>query len=187
LFTVIALTCWLSTTEWNRPSSYLDISRLSPLIFQVFTTVQLVILVFFAALAAASAVALEKDRRTFLLLLITDLSDKEIVLGKILGSLLPLMQLPLAVLPLQLLLVAAGGVGLEQVLIATAITWSRPLLKQRGPLHHPGTWWRKQQRQHWPPLHQYLYARKRAHTHTHNNLSLYIYIYIYIYIYMYYV
>jgi ABC-type transport system involved in multi-copper enzyme maturation permease subunit len=122
LFTVIALTCWLSTTEWNRPSSYLDISRLSPLIFQVFTTVQLVILVFFAALAAASAVALEKDRRTFLLLLITDLSDKEIVLGKILGSLLPLMQLPLAVLPLQLLLVAAGGVGLEQVLIATAIT-----------------------------------------------------------------
>ncbi len=127
LFTVIALTCWLSTTEWNRPSSYLDISRLSPLIFQVFTTVQLVILVFFAALAAASAVALEKDRRTFLLLLITDLSDKEIVLGKILGSLLPLMQLPLAVLPLQLLLVAAGGVGLKQVLIATAITWAAML------------------------------------------------------------
>jgi len=123
LFTVIALTCWLSTTEWSRPGTYLDISRLAPLVFQVFTTVQLVILVFFAALAAASAVALEKDRRTFLLLLITDLSDREIVLGKILGSLLPLMQLPLAVLPLQLLLVAAGGVGMEQVLLATVMTW----------------------------------------------------------------
>ncbi len=124
LFSVIALTCWLSTTEWSRASTYLDMSRLSPLIFQVFTAVQLVILVFFAALAAASAVALEKDRRTFLLLLITDLSNHEIVLGKILGSMLPLIQLPLATLPLLILLVATGGVGLDQVLLATALTWA---------------------------------------------------------------
>ena len=37
---------------------------------------------------AASAVSLEKDRRTFILLLITDLRSYEIVLGKLFGSLL---------------------------------------------------------------------------------------------------
>ena len=46
---------------------------------------------------------------------------------------------------------------------ATAITWSRPLLKQRGPLHHPGTWWRKQQRQHWPPARSWLSGGRCVH------------------------
>src|SRR5690348_17996467 len=40
--------------------------------------------------SAASTVSQEKDRRTFVLLLLTDMSDYEIVLGKMLGSLLPI-------------------------------------------------------------------------------------------------
>ena len=124
LFWVIALTTWLSTAEWSRPGQYLDLSRLGPLIFQMFSLVQVVLLVFYAALASASAVALEKDRRTFLLLLITDLADREIVLGKIIGSILPLLTLPLASLPLMALLVLTGGVGIWQVLAVTLLTWT---------------------------------------------------------------
>lgn len=127
LFWVIALTTWLSTAEWSRPGQYLELARLGPLIFQVFAVVQVVLLVFYAALAAASAVALEKDRRTFLLLLITDLADREIVLGKIIGSMLPLLSLPLASLPLMSLLVLTGGVGAWQVLAVTALTWTAML------------------------------------------------------------
>lgn len=127
LFWVIALTTWLGTAEWSRPGQYLDLSRLGPLIFQVFSVVQVVLLVFYAALAAASAVALEKDRRTFILLLITDLADREIVLGKIIGSMLPLLSLPLASLPLMALLVLTGGVGAWQVFAVTALTWTAML------------------------------------------------------------
>ena len=54
------------------------------------TFVELALFLFFAALSAASTVAQEKDRRTFILLLMTDLRNDEIVLGKLLGSLLPI-------------------------------------------------------------------------------------------------
>ena len=43
LFWVIALTTWLGTAEWSRPGQYLDLSRLGPLIFQVFSVVQVVL------------------------------------------------------------------------------------------------------------------------------------------------
>ena len=52
---------------------------------------QLALLLFFSALSAASTISLEKDRRTFLLLLLTDLRNDEIVLGKLFGSLLQIL------------------------------------------------------------------------------------------------
>jgi hypothetical protein len=64
---------------------------------------------------------LEKDRRTFLLLLMTDMSDSEIVLGKVLGSLLPIGVLWAATAPLLALLTLLGGVGLTQVLQALVV------------------------------------------------------------------
>ena len=44
------------------------------------------VVLFFSALSAASTISLEKDRRTFILLLLTDLRNYEIVLGKLFGS-----------------------------------------------------------------------------------------------------
>ena len=54
-------------------------------------------------------VAREKDRRTFILLLLTDLRDHEIVLGKMLGSLLPIALLLLGFLPMLVMLLLLGG------------------------------------------------------------------------------
>ena len=96
LLWVLGLTAWLATVGWTRTATLGETARFGPLLFQVLTFVQLALFLFFAALSAASAVAQEKDRRTFVLLLLTDLRDYEIVLGKLLGSLLPIGLLLLA-------------------------------------------------------------------------------------------
>ena len=97
---VVSVTAWLSALGWTRPATLGETARFGPLLFQLLTFVQLALFLFFSALSAASAVALEKDRRTFVLLLLTDLRDHEIVLGKVLGSLLPIGLLLLATVPL---------------------------------------------------------------------------------------
>ncbi len=112
---IIGLTAWLATVGWSRWPTLGETARFGPLLFQLLTLVQLTLFLFFAALSAASAVSQEKDRRTFILLLMTDLSDSEIVLGKLLGSLLPIGLLLLGSIPVLMSLVLLGGVDVVQV------------------------------------------------------------------------
>jgi ABC-type Na+ efflux pump permease subunit len=119
---VIAVTAWLATLGWDRPATLGENARFGPLLFQLLTFVQLSLFLFFSALSCASAIAKEKDRRTFVLLLMTDLHDTEIVLGKVLGSLLPIAVLGLATLPVLVALLLLGGIGLEQVVQVMLIT-----------------------------------------------------------------
>jgi ABC-type transport system involved in multi-copper enzyme maturation permease subunit len=117
---VLAVTIWLATSTWSASSwsrgvTLGETARLGQLLFQWLTSVQLALFLFFAALSAASAISQEKDRRTFLLLLITDLRNEEIVLGKLLGSLLPIGLLLLSTVPALMLLMLLGGVALYQV------------------------------------------------------------------------
>ncbi len=90
LLWILGLTAWQTTVGWHRTVTLYETGRFGPLLFQLCCYVQLTLLLFFAALSAAGAVAQEKDRRTFILLLLSDLSDSEIVLGKLFGSLLQL-------------------------------------------------------------------------------------------------
>src|SRR5205823_6405352 len=73
------------------------------------------------ALSAASAVSQEKDRRTFVLLLLTRMNDYEIVLGKLLGALLPIAVQVLATAPVLAMLLLLGGIDPEQVLQAVLV------------------------------------------------------------------
>src|SRR5262245_36663732 len=66
---VVAVTAWLATLGATQQASLGDTARFGPLLFQVLTFLQLALFLFFPALSSASAVALEKDRRTFILLL----------------------------------------------------------------------------------------------------------------------
>ena len=91
------------------------------MLFQLLTWLMLALFLFFSALSAASSVAREKDRRTFVLLLMTDLRNSEIVLGKILGSLLPIWLLLGTTIPLLMLLILLGGVGVHQVIQAVLV------------------------------------------------------------------
>jgi ABC-type transport system involved in multi-copper enzyme maturation permease subunit len=112
---IICVTAWMASGGLWRSQTLGETARLGPLLFQILAYVELALFLFFAALSAASTVSQEKDRRTFILLLITDLRNIEIVLGKLLGSLLPIALLLAATLPLLMLLVLLGGVDPRQV------------------------------------------------------------------------
>lgn len=118
---ILALTAWQATVGWNRTSTLYETGRFGPLLFHLAVLVQIVLLIFFSALTAAGAVNQEKDRRTFILLLLTDLRNQEIVLGKLLGSLLPIGVFLLATMPLLLMVTFLGGVAPFQVFLAMGI------------------------------------------------------------------
>jgi ABC-type transport system involved in multi-copper enzyme maturation permease subunit len=112
---ILGLTAWQATVGWTRSATLGDTSRFGLMFFQIVAVVQLFGLLFFAALSGASSISYEKDRRTFVLLLLTDLRNSEIVVGKLLGSLLQILLLLLASAPLLAMIVLLGGVGLAQV------------------------------------------------------------------------
>src|SRR5260221_616150 len=121
LLWVIGVPAWQAAVGWHRSALLGETARFGLMLFQIFTYVLLTLLLFFAALTAASTVAQEKDRRTFILLLLTDMRDYEIVLGKLLGSLLPIGLLLLGSIPVLAFLLLLGGIAPEQVVQAVLI------------------------------------------------------------------
>jgi ABC-type transport system involved in multi-copper enzyme maturation permease subunit len=121
LLWVLAMTAWQSVVGWERTATLGDTARFGLLLFQLLTVVQLTLLLFFSALSAANTITLEKDRRTFILILLTDLRNYEIVLGKLLGSLLQIFLFLAATVPVLMLLLLLGGVSVGQVLQAVAV------------------------------------------------------------------
>src|SRR5262249_31982469 len=117
---VLLLTVWQVTVGWEFTATLGDLARFGLMSFHVLAYVQLTLLLFFAALSAASTISLEKDRRTFLLLLLTDLRNYEIVLGKLLGSLLQIGLFLLGSIPVFALLMILGGIDPLQI-AATAL------------------------------------------------------------------
>lgn len=115
LFWVLGLTAWQMTVGWGRTPTLGDTARFGQFFFMIIAFVQMILLTFFAALTSASAITLEKDRRTFVLLLMTDLRNHEIVLGKLFGSLLQILLFLAGTVPLFALLLLLGGVAPGQV------------------------------------------------------------------------
>jgi ABC-type transport system involved in multi-copper enzyme maturation permease subunit len=118
---ILGLTAWQVLIGWEQTATLGDNARFGLILFEVLGLVQLTLLMFFAALSAAGTVAQEKDRRTFVLLLLTDLRNYEIVLGKLLGSLLQIALFLAGVVPIFAILMLLGGVSGAQVLGATLI------------------------------------------------------------------
>jgi ABC-type Na+ efflux pump permease subunit len=63
-----------------------DMARFGSILFLILAPLQLALMTFLAAMRSASAVAQEKDKKTILLLLMTRLSNHELVLGKLFAS-----------------------------------------------------------------------------------------------------
>src|SRR5262245_57019743 len=99
-----------------------DLAKFGSILFLILAPLQLALLTFLAALRAASAVALEKDKKTILLLLMTRLSNHELVLGKLLASLLDVFVMLATALPIFMLLTLFGGVSPAQVMRVFAVT-----------------------------------------------------------------
>jgi ABC-type transport system involved in multi-copper enzyme maturation permease subunit len=121
LLLVLGVTAWQVLIGWSRPASLGDTARFGVHWFQVLVNTQLILLVFFSALSAALSIAHEKDRRTFVLLLLTDLRNYEIVLGKLLGSLLEIGMLLVGTLPILAISLLLGGIELRQAAEALLI------------------------------------------------------------------
>ncbi|MCI0640618.1 MAG: ABC transporter permease [Gemmataceae bacterium] len=118
---VLLLTIWQTSVGWRQSATLGDQARFGLLSFQLLTYVQLLLVLFFAALTAASAIAQEKDRRTFVLLLLTDMRNYEIVLGKLFGSLLQLVLFLAGTAPLLALLLLLGGIAPAQIFEALLV------------------------------------------------------------------
>lgn len=121
LLLILGVTLWQAMIGFGNEATLGDSARFGLLLFQISIFVELLLLLFFAAVSAAGTVSQEKDRRTFVLLLLTDMRDYEIVLGKLLGSLLPLAVVLLASVPALALLLLLGGIDPSQVIEAAIV------------------------------------------------------------------
>lgn len=98
-----------------------DIASFGSLVFGVFALLQLTLGMFFATLFTAANIAQEKDRRTLILLLMTDMRSRELTYGKLFASLLVVGVLMAASVPVFCALRLLGGVTWSQIFWAEAI------------------------------------------------------------------
>ena len=96
---ILMWTAWQAFVGWQDVGEVGTLARFGGVLYFIFAMLQLTLMLFFAPLGAATAVAHEKDRRTFVLLMMTDLSDLEIVLGKLLASFLLIVTVLAAGIP----------------------------------------------------------------------------------------
>ena len=115
-------TAWLVLTGTQVVRDVSDLAQFAGLVFQILAPLQLALAVFFSAMLAASAVAQEKDRKTFVLLLLSRLTNQELVLGKLLASLLNVLVMFAAGLPIFVLLSLLGGISAAQIARTAAVT-----------------------------------------------------------------
>ena len=125
---VLMCTAWLVLTGTQLVRDLGDLARFATALFQILAPLQLALAAFFSALLAASEVAHEKDRKTLVLLLLTNLSNCELVFGKLLASLLTVLVLLAAALPVFLLTALLGGVSYGQIARAFAVTLATALV-----------------------------------------------------------
>ena len=119
---VLMCTAWLLLAGTQVVRNVGDMAKFGAALFPVLAQLQLLLMVFFSALLSASAVAHEKDKGTLLLLLLTRLTNQELVLGKLLASLLNVLVMLATALPIFMLVVLLGGVSFAQVFRVFAVT-----------------------------------------------------------------
>lgn len=119
---VMMATAWLVLTGTQVVRDVGDLARFGTILLQILAWLQLALAVFFSALLSASAVSQEKDRKTLVLLLLTNLSNSELVLGKWFAALLQVVVLTLVSLPLFMLSTWFGGVSFDQVARVFVVT-----------------------------------------------------------------
>ena len=103
-------------TQQIQTTTIGEFARLGNLIFQMIAFLQLLLVLFFTLLFSAGSIAQEKDRGTLILLLMTELKDRELVSGKTQSSLLIVYVLLAASIPVCIFLHLLGGIELAQIL-----------------------------------------------------------------------
>ena len=123
----LAVASWQLLVGSQRVVNLGDLAWFGAAMFRILAPLQLAVAVPFATLLVASSVALEKDRKTLELLLMSRLSNAELVLGKLSASLLIVFVVLLSTLPLLLILSLLGGVTADQIFRGQAVTLAAAL------------------------------------------------------------
>jgi len=121
LLAIIA-TCWLVVTGTQPVTTAGDTARFGATLLRILGPLQLCLAMLAAALTGAVAVTMEKDRRTLELLLVSRISDAELVLGKLAASLVRVLLLLLAAVPVFAIAGLFGGVMPAQLARLFAVT-----------------------------------------------------------------
>ncbi len=119
---LLICTSWMILKETQVIQNLGDMARFGSTLFQILAPLQLALITFLAAISAASNIAVEKDRQTLILLLMSRLTNSELVLGKLFASLLNVCMMLLTALPIFMLIVLFGGISFEQVGWVFAVT-----------------------------------------------------------------
>ena len=119
---LIVATCWLVVTGTQAIETAGETGRFAATLLRILAPLQLVLAALAAAAVSAVSVTSEKDRRTLELLLVSSLTDAEIVLGKLAASLLQVLLLLLSAIPVFALVSLFGGVTNVQLARLFAVT-----------------------------------------------------------------
>jgi ABC-type transport system involved in multi-copper enzyme maturation permease subunit len=140
LFALTA-TAWQLLVGSQQVENVGDLAWFGASAFQILAQLQLAVAMPFSALLVASAVALEKDRKTLDLLLMTNLSNTELVLGKLMASLLSVIVVVVAAVPILAILALLGGISAGQIFRVQAVTLASALVA--GSLGSTVALWRE--------------------------------------------
>jgi ABC-type transport system involved in multi-copper enzyme maturation permease subunit len=112
---------WFSGGDQNSHETLRDFAEMGTSFFFGLVGTQLALVMLAAPAATAGAICLDRSRGTLTHLLVTDLSDPEIVLGKLAARLVPTLGLVLCALPVQYLASLLGGIDPLALLGSTVV------------------------------------------------------------------
>jgi ABC-type transport system involved in multi-copper enzyme maturation permease subunit/Na+-transporting methylmalonyl-CoA/oxaloacetate decarboxylase gamma subunit len=120
----------LNDAVGSPPGSYAIrvLASLGEDFYYAIATVQLVLVLLVAPAATAGAICVDRTRGTLTHMMVTDLSNSEIVLGKLAARLLPVFALVGATVPLLALAGLLGGIIIEAIVTLTLITFAIAVL-----------------------------------------------------------
>lgn len=119
---ILMCTAWLVLAGTQIVRDLGDMARFGSILFQLLAPLQLALILFMSATQSVSTVAQEKDRKTMILLLMTRMTNSELVMGKLFSSLLHILVLLATGFPIFMLISLFGGVSWQQVSWAFAVT-----------------------------------------------------------------
>lgn len=120
---LIICTAWMILAGTQIIRNVGDMARFGAILFQILAPLQLAIILFLSAIQSASSIAIEKDRQTLILLLMSRLTNSELVLGKLFSSLLNNGVMLMTSIPILMLIVLFGGTSFDQVGWTVAVTF----------------------------------------------------------------
>jgi ABC-type transport system involved in multi-copper enzyme maturation permease subunit len=120
---LVVLVClWYSNRADPAQATLNDFAEMGADFYLGLVGAQMALILLAAPAATAGAICQEKSRGTMTHLLVTDLSDPEIVLGKLAARLVPTLALVLCALPVQYLASLLGGIDPVALLGSTVVT-----------------------------------------------------------------